>query len=233
MTPQEFDSFLDSTLRDHRLSRGERQVLADRAGNLDPAQLPGLRQLAFQKAVAALDHPDARTVLEWLEGVVKALEPKALPASVVQPEAFFSPGDHCWQRIVSFVRSAKSSLDLCVFTITDDRITRAILDTHGRGIQLRVITDNDKAYDQGSDVQELIARGVNLRIDDTPYHMHHKFAVADGKLLLNGSFNWTRSASVNNEENFTITGDVRLIAEFSREFEKLWEKFARIPGGTR
>ena len=52
--------------------------------------------------------------------------------------------------------------------------------------------------------------------------MHHKFAIFDASLLLNGSYNWTRSAAENNEENFIITDQPVLISVFHQQFEKLW-----------
>ena len=66
-----------------------------------------------------------------------------------------------------------------------------------------------------------------LRIDDSPYHMHHKFALFDGRLLLNGSFNWTRSASTSNEENLLVIDHPQLVSSYAREFDELWARFAR------
>jgi phosphatidylserine/phosphatidylglycerophosphate/cardiolipin synthase-like enzyme len=109
-----------------------------------------------------------------------------------------------------------------VFTITDDRITAAILEAHRRQIGLRIVTDNEKALDPGSDVERLRQAGVPLRIDRTPCHMHHKFALFDGELLLNGSYNWTRSAAENNEENLIVTSEPRLLKEFAGVFDQLW-----------
>jgi phosphatidylserine/phosphatidylglycerophosphate/cardiolipin synthase-like enzyme len=56
--------------------------------------------------------------------------------------------------------------------------------------------------------------------------MHHKFALFDGQLLLNGSFNWTRSASLNNEENLLVTDNVVLVRSYQQQFELLWLRFA-------
>lgn len=141
-------------------------------------------------------------------------------------EAFFSPGEECICRLVALLASAKRSLDICVFTVTDDRITNAILSAHQRGVAIRIITDDDKSHDLGSDVERLAAAGITVRMDRSTFHMHHKFAIVDGTLLLNGSFNWTRSASTNNQENFIIVSDKRLLTAFAREFEKLWQQFA-------
>ncbi len=119
----------------------------------------------------------------------------------------------------------KQTVEICVFTITDDRLTSAVLEAHGRGVRIRIITDNDKAADLGSDADRFLQAGIDLRVDRTEYHMHHKFAVFDSEVLLNGSYNWTRGAAANNEENFIVTNNRRLVAIFSKIFEELWQQF--------
>jgi mitochondrial cardiolipin hydrolase len=56
--------------------------------------------------------------------------------------------------------------------------------------------------------------------------MHHKFAIFDQKILVNGSFNWTHSATQVNEENILVTSDAGLVTEFSQQFEKLKNSFS-------
>ena len=67
-----------------------------------------------------------------------------------------------------------------------------------------------------------------MRVDRTQYHMHHKFAVFDERLLLTGSYNWTRGAAEHNEENFIITSEQRFVHSFSNLFGKLWSKFETL-----
>ena len=138
--------------------------------------------------------------------------------------AYFSPGDACLRAIVHRFAMCQKRADICVFTITDDRITAALLKAHARGVALRVITDNDKAFDLGSDIERIGQAGVPVKVDRTPFHMHHKFAIFDDAFLLNGSYNWTRGAAEQNEENLTETKDPDLMASFRGEFEKLWGK---------
>ena len=56
--------------------------------------------------------------------------------------------------------------------------------------------------------------------------MHHKFALFDGTVLLTGSYNWTRSAAAQNNENLIVTNDHRLATAFSSLFDRLWEELA-------
>lgn len=128
--------------------------------------------------------------------------------------------------IIRFLALAKHSMDICVFTITLDEIRHAIVDAVRRGVKVRIITDDEKADDRGSDIKWLASKGVQARTDNSPYHMHNKFCVIDGFLTLTGSFNWTHSAVVANKENVLVT-DVKPIAElYSSEFERLWALFA-------
>jgi phosphatidylserine/phosphatidylglycerophosphate/cardiolipin synthase-like enzyme len=167
---------------------------------------------------------DTLDVLRWLEQVVKTLD-AANEAAPVVSSAYFSPGDTCLRRLRDLMRSCKATLDICVFTIADDRLTEAILECHARGVQVRVVSDDDKQHDSGSDIARLRAGGVAVRLDDSPYHMHHKFALVDGRLLANGSFNWTRSATEKNDENLVVTDDANLVRVFGLQFEKLWQQF--------
>jgi phosphatidylserine/phosphatidylglycerophosphate/cardiolipin synthase-like enzyme len=136
--------------------------------------------------------------------------------------AHFSPGDRCLRQIIRLFENTVRTADLAVFTITDDRISSAILAAHNRGAAIRIVTDNDKAFDPGSDIDRLRDAGIPVRIDRTPFHMHHKFAIFDNRLLANGSYNWTRGAAEQNVENLVLTSDSRLLTAFRAEFERLW-----------
>ncbi|PNH11155.1 Vegetative incompatibility protein HET-E-1 [Tetrabaena socialis] len=78
---------------------------------------------------------------------------------------------------------------------------------------------------EGSDIKKFRQAGIPVRQDSTAAHMHHKFAIIDGQLLMNGSFNWTRQAVTGNNENVTVQADVMLVESFQAQFEKLWAQF--------
>lgn len=218
---------LDDSLADSRLSDAERRDLIAALREANPPE-DGLRQLrkqAFALARTRVEAGEAAAdLLPWLEGVMRALDQARLPAGLSPSRAHFSPGEDCLRAILGRLRGASRSIDLCVFTISDDRITAEILAAQGRGVQLRLITDNDKAFDAGSDVRQLMARGVPTRVDRSRAHMHHKFALFDGAWLLNGSYNWTRSASELNEENLVLSQEPGLLTAFGERFEALWQR---------
>jgi phosphatidylserine/phosphatidylglycerophosphate/cardiolipin synthase-like enzyme len=229
MRPEELQSLLSQTLDDFRLSRAEKRALSDRLGDneLDEQDQAACIRVAFELARKNIDVVNTSSVLDWLEDVSKVVRNAASKSTpVADSEAFFSPSEASWQRIRSLLKSAAQSVDICVFTITDDRISRPILDAHRRGVSVRIITDDEKAFDRGSDAEFLARNGVPLVVDRTRHHMHHKFAIFDNKRLLSGSYNWTRSAADRNEENFLITSDRILVKTFRKQFDKLWKEYS-------
>jgi len=143
---------------------------------------------------------------------------------------FFPDDPTAFNRFYGLLKSAKKSMDICVFTITDDRIADTIMKAHSSGVTVRIISDDEKAEDLGADIHKLRNFGIPVHIDNSPAHMHHKFAIIDNAILINGSFNWTRSASDKNNENVQVTDNFQMICEFRREFERLWKKFGSIDG---
>jgi len=224
----EVDEILRQTLEDERLSRGEKQALTALFTDHrdDHQRLAFFRHRAFEIARRALEGSMTARVITWLEDVVKALAVAAEPdAGPRLAEAHFSPGDHCRRRITSLIKQARRTADVCVFTITDDSIASALVEAHVRGVRMRVITDDEKAVDRGSDIQDLARAGITVRVDNSTHHMHHKFAIFDRCYLVTGSYNWTRSAASYNEENIVVSDDDRLVQAFSSTFERLWEDF--------
>jgi phosphatidylserine/phosphatidylglycerophosphate/cardiolipin synthase-like enzyme len=61
--------------------------------------------------------------------------------------------------------------------------------------------------------------------------MHHKYAIFDRKLLLNGSYNWTRGAAEHNEENFMVLNYQPLVIRYQEQFEMLWNNLACFENG--
>lgn len=226
----DFDK-LDRTLRefaaDRALANDERFELRNIGAQASVEQVRFLRNRAFaiaRESVGA-DSTSAPEMLRWLEQVVRTLDISTV-AAVVTTSVCFSPGDDCLRKLRELCRQARNTLDACVFTIADDRLTEELVAAHARGVRVRIVSDDDKRHDDGSDIERLRDAGVGVRLDRTRFHMHHKFAVFDGKTVANGSFNWTRTASTSNFENLVVSTDTYLCRVLSEHFEHLWEAFA-------
>jgi phosphatidylserine/phosphatidylglycerophosphate/cardiolipin synthase-like enzyme len=193
-------------------------------------ELAVVRSRVFELARTRLEPHRATATLAWCEDVVQLVASResarhAQVSRATRADVVFSPGEDCARRIVDLLGAARSTLDVCVFTLTDDRIRDALLGAARRSVAVRVITDDAKAGDLGSDVSELVRLGIPLRTDRAESHMHHKFAIADGQVIVTGSYNWTRQASTQNQENLVFSDDPRLVGAFQREFDALWAQF--------
>lgn len=150
--------------------------------------------------------------------------PIPLSGSEISEVLFFEDAEdpQKFVRFLDYLRSARSFIDMCVFSLTHDDIARTLVTLHKCGIVVRVIVDNGQSEQQGSQVEKLREFGVEVRVDNIDGHMHHKFTVLDRTCLLNGSFNYTRAAAEENEENIIITNNQGLVRSFNAQFEKLW-----------
>ncbi len=217
---------LEESLEDFIFSRQEKrnfkQLLAESA--LNQAQKDWLlskgRDLAMEKV-----NENPEQVLAWFYECTKALRSKKAQQKSLT-EAYFSPGTACRSAIIHQLRAAQKTIDICVFTISDDLIRDELAAMHKLGKRIRIISDRDKSFDRGSDIHFLRRLGIPIVLDQTEVHMHHKFALFDNEKLLSGSYNWTRSAAEFNYENLVLNNEERLVQSFQQEFEKLWKELA-------
>jgi len=232
MALDEIEQALLQTFEDCRLSKNEKIALEDLLANYstDYDVLNFARNKAFDLVREHFNQTSQyhRESLKWLERVIKAVDSQRSQEHVAS-QSYFSPGDKCLKAILGLIRSAKSSIDVCVFTISDDRISKELASAFHRDVEVRIITDNDKSADQGSDVRYFAELGMAVKTDDSPSHMHHKFAVFDNRILVNGSFNWTRSASKYNSENIVVSYEADLLDDFIGLFKGLWGSDAVKP----
>lgn len=225
----QLDQQLRETFSDLNLNNTERDQLRELGEILDPERIRYLRNRAFDlvREIIQDTQPDKTTLLQalkWLEQVNKTLN-LTLEQQRIDAHAYFTPGDDCRNKIMALCKNAKHHIDVCIFTISDNKLSDSLINAHQRGIKVRVISDDDKQHDTGSDICILLEAGIPLRTDQTPALMHHKFAIFDQRILLNGSFNWTTSASSINEENILTTDSPILVSQYLSKFEKLWEKY--------
>lgn len=218
----EIIEYLRLSIEDEVLSKAERKSLKSLVSEhpLDEHQLNFLRSKIYELANEKVNATNYNFILDWVKSANSAL---LIPEPPTLSDAYFSPGDACRNTIIKQINSATQQLNICVFTISDDLITDAILTSHKRGTQIRIITDNDKSHDEGSDIEQIARVGISVKMDRSPNHMHHKFMVTDEKTIITGSYNWTRSAAKFNQENIVLSKEAGLIKSYLKEFDQLWK----------
>ena len=137
-------------------------------------------------------------------------------------EVYFTPGTQCEDRIVENINKAQT-IDIAVYSITNKKITSALLSAKKRGARIRVVTDRTMAGNKYSKDEVLLKAGIPLRKNKKHKIEHNKFAVFDGSHIVTGSYNWTDAATKNNSENCVFLD--ALAEVYSARFEYLWNLY--------
>ncbi len=141
---------------------------------------------------------------------------------------------HVARELAVFLDRATRSLDLALYDIRVDGeeeqpILQALLDAHGRGVEVRI------AYNVSHPgpipvppppilVPDTIERlPVQTRpISGVPDLMHHKYAIRDGESVLTGSTNWTEDSWTRQENVLLVVHSPEVASAYQRNFEELW-----------
>jgi phosphatidylserine/phosphatidylglycerophosphate/cardiolipin synthase-like enzyme len=192
--------------------------IADRINKLKREERSVLRYRLFNEARRLDIENNGQQALFWLQNCFELIDKYMFRMHRV----LFSPGTDILESIADILKQTRQTLDICVFTITDERLANEIWGCHQRGIKVRIITDDDKMYDHGSVIKDLKNAGIPVKIDHSRYHMHHKFGIIDSRIVFTGSFNWTYTASNHNQENLLVTTNFDITKQYAEQFEQLW-----------
>ena len=122
---------------------------------------------------------------------------------------------------------AKKTIDLAIFSFTNDDLANEIKAAHERGVKVRIITDDEAMSGIGADAQRMSDAGIPVRTDsEVKYHMHNKYMIVDSLFIVTGSFNWTFQAGKSNQENVVVVDDQYYIKKYNENFSELWGQFS-------
>ena len=125
-------------------------------------------------------------------------------------------------RIREELEKSSSSVYLAVAWLTDDQLFFDLVKLSSKGIGVKIILNDDRINrTSGLDLSELYQNGgLVYFVNSSENLMHNKFCIIDEKIIINGSFNWTRKAN-ENLENISIIKDEKASEEFLKQFNKL------------
>ncbi len=144
-------------------------------------------------------------------------------------QAFFSASGDLESVVTAEMSAASTSLDVAIYTFTAENILGGLMDAAERGVSVRVVMDAGQTAtldDQTGIQTSLREAGVEVRTAEG-YNggiMHHKFVVIDGRTVLTGSYNYTRSANEANDENLVVLADPNLARVYDDAFQDLWAR---------
>ena len=123
--------------------------------------------------------------------------------------------------IIDDINSAKSSIYMAIYQMTNKHIISALKDAYDKGIDIKIYTDDTTVDDEA--FKELSSYGIEVRSDSDEYAlMHNKFTVIDNKILWSGSGNYTVYSFYRNNENYIRVEDESVAKIYKEKFFNLF-----------
>lgn len=140
----------------------------------------------------------------------------------VLPNYIFSPRGGTEAAIVKAIDSARSEADVAMFSFTSKPAMAALVRAAARGVKVKMLLYVKSAFPFRDEAKKT---GIEVRLKEGRVPnglMHNKYAVLDGSLLINGSFNWSATAEELNTENTIFTMLPVYVTPYKAEFDKLF-----------
>lgn len=134
----------------------------------------------------------------------------------------FSPGGDCKSYILYWIERANSSIHVLIYSFTLDDIGNALIQAKNRGVDVKVVMEEDNANSIGSEYYHLRNAGIDIRHDTRSALMHDKVAIIDNHIIITGSFNWTASANNSNNENLVVIDSSSWASAFELAFHDIY-----------
>ena len=153
---------------------------------------------------------------------VVAAESPSVPVSVpvTQIRAYFTPGHRVETAITDEIDAAQNTIRVQAYSFTNPLIVQALADARLRGVDVIVVLDKSNRT-QRSSVAELAQRaGIPTLIDDRHAIAHNKIMIIDDRIVITGSYNFSRAAEKSNAENLVIIES----APIARKYQQNWQK---------
>lgn len=140
-------------------------------------------------------------------------------------EVYFSPDDQPADRFVELLYGAQESIYFLAFSFTSDEISAALQDRFNADVAVRGVMETDQVRtNEGTEYDTFRQLGMIVRLDGNPGDMHHKVIIIDERIVITGSYNFSRSAEERNDENVLIIHSPQVARFFLAEFERVFER---------
>jgi len=137
-------------------------------------------------------------------------------------EYCFSPGGNCASVIIRYINQAQVSIHVLIYSFTLNDVRDALIQAKNRGVDVKVVMDNQQSGLQGSEYGNLKNASVDIRLDKRSASMHDKVALIDGHIIITGSFNWSQAANEDNRENLLVIDNPTWATAYEQQFQTIW-----------
>lgn len=136
-------------------------------------------------------------------------------------ENYFAPEDGVRREILSEIRDARQRIDFMVFAFTCQDTAQALAARMAEGVKVRGLIEARNAGSKHSQHRFLEKHGAEIHLDKNTFNMHHKVMILDKKTVITGSYNFSKNADTQNDENVVIIHDPATAEAYMKEMDAL------------
>lgn len=134
--------------------------------------------------------------------------------------------DEIKDEIIQGIRNAKYTIWVAVAWITDKDIFNELLLRKKAGVSIRIITSDEQSNRYLMSDLESNFEVVKVPLREGSYfhnRLHDKFCVIDLEFVMHGSYNWSKTAT-GNDETLATALDKDFVRKFADQFIKLYNE---------
>ena len=137
-------------------------------------------------------------------------------------DVYFSPDDGVLNALGLLLGNAEESIYFLAFSFTSNELGSLVRQKHAAGLDVKGVMDEEQiASNTGTEFDPFRQKGVDVLIDGNDGQMHHKIFIIDEKIVAFGSYNFSKSAEENNDENLIVIYSPEIARQFGLEFERV------------
>ncbi|MBC7117250.1 MAG: phospholipase [Pseudothermotoga sp.] len=116
---------------------------------------------------------------------------------------------------------ARRTVDVAMFALTHPKVWSMLKVLSSRNVRVRLLVD--RWFLTNSALKNLPDSGIELRVFE-PFTLHTKLFIIDGRVVVSGSANATRSAYGRNAELMMVIREKSLVRHYQELFENIWQE---------
>ena len=163
-------------------------------------------------------------------------------------ETWWSPGrgdNVIQQRIIDSILSAKKSIEILIWQMSDINIAKAIIKKANEGVEIKIITDDFNIWEKDSVFYYIVKQKLKNKLDNLeiiddvarnidfkneikshlPYgvtgiksFLHQRTLMVDNSTVLFGTNNWSGQGSFSNDESIMVSDNKNIVDSFKKSF---------------
>jgi phosphatidylserine/phosphatidylglycerophosphate/cardiolipin synthase-like enzyme len=142
---------------------------------------------------------------------------------------YFAPEQDIATSDRAIIHHAQHSLQIAMYSFTDRRIAKDLVDACRRGVEVDLYRDREqfqREVARGNAVRSILAecRRIHVRVKGSDELMHMKAFVADGSIFRQGSGNWSVAATRDQDNEVSVSSDITQIKAFDEAFAAMWQR---------